>query len=136
MQQVKLAGCVIRDDRGRVLLLHRNTPELRQWEIPGGKLYPDEDPESAARRELREEMGVEVAVGQNLGTRSFVENGRTMVYTWFLARITAGEPQALEQHIHDRWGYYHVTELAAMVEELSPNARNFLREVTEGNISI
>ncbi|MFJ6675102.1 NUDIX hydrolase [Actinosynnema sp. NPDC091369] len=135
MQEVQLAGCVIKDDRGRVLLLHRNTPDLQQWEIPGGKLDPGEDPASTARRELREEMGVEVAVGRNLGTRSFVENGRTMVYTWFLAQITEGEPQVREQHIHDSCGYHDVRELATMLEELSPNTRNFLHELDQGTIS-
>ena len=135
MQEVQLAGCVIKDDRGRVLLLHRNTPDLQQWEIPGGKLDPGEDARSTAVRELREEMGVEVAVSRNLGTRTFVENGRTMVYTWFLAQITAGEPRVVEHHIHDSCRYHGVDELAAMLEELSPNTRNFLHEINQGNIT-
>jgi 8-oxo-dGTP diphosphatase len=49
------AGAVIRDGRGRVLLV-RPTYKAR-WELPGGSLEPDESPLAACERELREEIG-------------------------------------------------------------------------------
>ncbi|MEU7530990.1 NUDIX hydrolase [Saccharothrix sp. NPDC042600] len=136
MHVVKLAGCIVRDERGRVLLLHRNTSELQQWEIPGGKVDPGEQAGDTAERELREEVGVEVAVGRELGTRSFTENGRTMEYTWFLADITAGRPHVVETHIHDNCGYHDLADLAAMEEQLSPNTRNLLRAISAGDIDL
>ena len=33
---MKLAGCIIKDEDGRVLLMHRDDPRRTQWEIPGG----------------------------------------------------------------------------------------------------
>lgn len=131
MPEIQLAGCVIRDDQGRVLLLHRNTPKRQQWEIPGGKLDPGEEAYAAAARELREEVGVEVKVERELGTRNFVENGHTMVYTWFLATIASGTPQARESHIHDRCEYLKVADLKQMTDELSPNARNLLDAIDD-----
>lgn len=88
MPEIRLAGCAIRDDQGRLLLLHRNTPQRRHWEMPGGKIEPGEDAETAAIRELREEIGVEVTIQSLLGTKNFTEDGRTMAITWFLATIT------------------------------------------------
>ena len=35
---MRLAGCVITDSDGNILLVHRSTPKRTQWEIPGGKL--------------------------------------------------------------------------------------------------
>ncbi|HEY4027358.1 MAG TPA: NUDIX hydrolase, partial [Candidatus Dormibacteraeota bacterium] len=52
---------VIRDDRGRVLLLrHRFWPE-GSWGLPGGYAHPGERLEDALARELREETGFRIA---------------------------------------------------------------------------
>ena len=54
------AGAIITDDRGRVLLLkHRFRPGTG-WGMPGGFMEAGEQPEEALRRELREEIGLEV----------------------------------------------------------------------------
>jgi len=55
------AGIVVLDERDRVLLVgqHRYTLDAYSWEIPEGGVAPDEDPLEGARRELREETGVE-----------------------------------------------------------------------------
>ena len=42
MKKIELAGAIILDKDNRILLIHRNTPELKQWELPGGKLEKDE----------------------------------------------------------------------------------------------
>lgn len=49
--------------RRRVLLLKN---ERDEWELPGGKLEPDEVPEACLARELLEETGLSVTVGQPL----------------------------------------------------------------------
>lgn len=49
---------LIRDSQGRILIVaHRN---IRKWNLPGGKLEQGEAPETAARREVMEETGVEL----------------------------------------------------------------------------
>ncbi|MEN6541151.1 8-oxo-dGTP diphosphatase MutT [Parvibaculum sp.] len=60
---VLVVACALVDADGRVLLAQR--PEGKSlaglWEFPGGKLEPGETPEDALIRELREELGIEVA---------------------------------------------------------------------------
>lgn len=44
-----------------------NTPYEGYWEFPGGKIDPGESPDACARRECREELGIEVRVLSVLG---------------------------------------------------------------------
>lgn len=52
------AMCVIERDDGRVLLIRHLY--RRRWGVPGGLLERHETPEDAARREVREEVGLDV----------------------------------------------------------------------------
>src|ERR1044071_9230159 len=54
------AGAVIRDERGRVLLLRHVLRKGSGWGVPGGFLKAGEQPEAAIRRELLEETGLEL----------------------------------------------------------------------------
>jgi ADP-ribose pyrophosphatase YjhB (NUDIX family) len=53
-------AAVVTDETGRVLLLKHNFRGGDGWGIPGGFLTKDEQPEDGLRRELREEIGLEV----------------------------------------------------------------------------
>jgi ADP-ribose pyrophosphatase YjhB (NUDIX family) len=58
---VGVGGFIHKD--GKVLLIRRKfEPNRGKWAPPGGLLEVGEDPEEAARREVREELGLEVAV--------------------------------------------------------------------------
>ena len=60
-KMVLVVACALVDPDDRILLAQR--PEGKSmaglWEFPGGKVEPDETPEHALIRELREELGVE-----------------------------------------------------------------------------
>jgi len=60
---VLVAACVLVDEAGLVLITKRpeGKPLAGLWEFPGGKVEADETPEHALIRELKEELGVDVA---------------------------------------------------------------------------
>lgn len=101
----ELAGCVIPNDRGDILLIHRNTLELVQWELPGGKVKPGETPVLAAGREIYEELGLIMTGLREIGHTIFTDRGKQYYYTWFLPNQVQGEPQVRES-MHDECGYF------------------------------
>jgi 8-oxo-dGTP pyrophosphatase MutT (NUDIX family) len=58
------AGLLIRNEDGDVLLVEPTYKEA--WELPGGATEADESPAQCAGREVREELGVQLAVGRLL----------------------------------------------------------------------
>src|SRR5882724_8872517 len=60
---VVVAACALVDDDGRVLISRRpeGKPLAGLWEFPGGKVEPDERPEIALIRELKEELSIDVS---------------------------------------------------------------------------
>lgn len=64
-------AAAIFDDQGRVLLLEHVFRPDTGWGLPGGFLSRNEQPEEGLRRELREEVGIELEDVQILFVRSF-----------------------------------------------------------------
>ena len=64
------AYAVIQDDLGRVLLSHWTGGPA--WSMPGGGMDPGEHPVETAIREVREETGYDVEIGDLLGVDSMV----------------------------------------------------------------
>jgi 8-oxo-dGTP diphosphatase len=89
------AGLVFR--AGRLLIAQRPPGKhlAGLWEFPGGKREPGETWEACLRRELREELGVEVAVGALFEEVTYDYPGRRMRLRFHLGRLAAGEPRPL-----------------------------------------
>src|SRR5437764_11274685 len=65
------AGACVLDAEGRVLLLKHAFRGGNGWGIPGGFIEQGEQPEAALRRELREEVGLELAAARLAYVRAF-----------------------------------------------------------------
>lgn len=115
-QNVPEAGCgaAILDDQGRLLLIQRlRQPEAGAWGLPGGKIDFGERSVDTARREIAEELGIEIEI---LGLACIAEtidggDGRHWVAPVYDARIRAGTPQILEPEKHAGWGWFALDEL-------------------------
>ncbi|KAA5837149.1 NUDIX domain-containing protein [Saccharopolyspora hirsuta] len=65
---IRCVGAVIHDPRGRLLLVKRaHEPGSGKWSLPGGRVEHGETDHSAVRREVREETGLSVTVGELVG---------------------------------------------------------------------
>ncbi|WP_424211990.1 (deoxy)nucleoside triphosphate pyrophosphohydrolase [Streptomyces sp. BI20] len=100
-ERVVVGGALCRD--GRLLAARRSAPPevAGRWELPGGKTEPGETVPQALTRELREELGVEVEVGERLPGAWRIRPG-LVLHVW-TARLVAGEPEPLEDHDELRW---------------------------------
>lgn len=73
-----------------VLLVHR--PRYQDWSFPKGKLEAGEDLRACAVREVEEETGVAITLGQPLATQSYsLSEGRRKVVHYWAARVISEE---------------------------------------------
>lgn len=91
-----VAGCLIAE--GRVLLAQRplHKAEGGLWELPGGKVEPGEGDAEALRRELKEELGIEVEVGPEVGRVQVEFPERDLLLVAYHVPDWRGSPEALE----------------------------------------
>ena len=89
------AALLFRD--GRLLVAQRPAGShlAGLWEFPGGKREPGESWEECLRRELREELGIEVAVGALFEEVVHAYPGKQVHLRFFRARVVAGEPRPI-----------------------------------------
>ena len=123
---VGVGGVVIRD--GRALLIKRGSAPLKdQWSIPGGTLELGESIQEGVRRELLEETGIEVRVGELIEVfdRIFRDADGKIQYHFvivdYLCEAISGEARAASDvtdvawvNEADLWNY-KLTEAATRV---------------------
>jgi 8-oxo-dGTP diphosphatase len=102
-------GAIIIEDDRVVLVKRAHAPLLGEWSIPGGMLEVGETLRQAAVREVLEETGLHVEVGELLGVFDRIvrdADERTLyhyVLIDFLCRRIGGEPQAGCDAAEARW---------------------------------
>ncbi len=105
---VRITSTALLVDRGRVLL-GRRTSRVRfagMWDAFGGHLERGETPGQALRRELREELGIEVTLAEFMRVYEDLDptSGETFRHHLFVVRGWDGDPGiANEEHSEIRW---------------------------------
>lgn len=108
-RRLVVAAAIVDDlDRpARLLAARRSRPEhlVGRWEFPGGKVDPGETPVEGLHRELMEELGVRVELGEELpgpDDGAWIITDRHVLRLW-LAVVSDGEPRPLVEHDDLRW---------------------------------
>ena len=89
------AGLVFRAGRLLITQRHADAHLGGFWEFPGGKREGDESFESCLVRELREELGIEVAIHELVETIEHDYGDKRVLLKFFRCEWLANEPQAL-----------------------------------------
>lgn len=98
--QIVVAGALF-SAAGLLVAQRQRPPELAGlWELPGGKVAAGESDADGLARELREELGVEVSVGNRLGVDVALTAGMTL--RAYRATLISGSPQP-HDHRELRW---------------------------------
>lgn len=121
---VRVAAAIICRDH-KVLLARRpvGDPLAGFWEFPGGKIEPGETPQRALERELYEEFGVKVRVGDFVASRVYHYSDRTIELVVYWATV---EGEIAQLNAHDGVEWVRPTELGHY--PLAP-ADDFLKEI-------
>ena len=102
MKTINVVAAVIFKD-GKVFATQRGYGEFKDgWEFPGGKIEPGESPEDALRREIREELEVEVNVGELIDTIEYDYPAFHLSMKCYACTIDDGNPHLLE-HEAAKW---------------------------------
>lgn len=86
---------LVQDAEGRYLIQRRPEDAMLGglWEFPGGKVEPGESPGEACRRELAEELGIEVAVGEEIARVDHAYSHFTVTLHAFRCEHRSGDPR-------------------------------------------
>jgi ADP-ribose pyrophosphatase YjhB (NUDIX family) len=112
LPRVGCGAAILRD--GKLLLIRRSkAPEAGCWGLPGGKIDPFETVQAAVRREILEELGVELIGEQLLCVVDQIDSarGEHWVAPVYVARDFTGEPRICEPEKHSDLGWFALDSL-------------------------
>jgi 8-oxo-dGTP diphosphatase len=107
----RVVAAIIEND-GKVLVARRKAGQshAHMWEFPGGKIEPGETPEQSLSREIWEELGMEISVGEFCASNVFPYKDFTIELLAYWARPLHTQTPTLS--VHDEVQYALPEELA------------------------
>ncbi|MFM8480619.1 MAG: 8-oxo-dGTP diphosphatase MutT [Gammaproteobacteria bacterium] len=133
---IVVAGALF-DHDGRVLIAERPPGKhmAGRWEFPGGKVAADESAEQALRRELREELGIEVEQAEFVMELVHAYPDREVHLRFYVVDSFVGEPRALDgQRL--RWLTPAELDHADILEADLPFIRALQQRAQDGKLSL
>jgi mutator protein MutT len=90
------AALIFHDGKILITQRHANSHLGGLWEFPGGKREPDETFEQCLVREIREELGLEISVGELFEEVVHAYPEKSVRLKFFICKILSGKPQPLD----------------------------------------
>ncbi|PDZ10536.1 DNA mismatch repair protein MutT [Bacillus pseudomycoides] len=121
-------GAFLLNEQGELLLVRRKkAPEQAHWSLPGGKVEWMETAEDTVVREIQEEVGLEIELTSLLCVTNHIlpEEEAHWVYPTYIAKVTNGIAENLEQHAISEVGWF---SLDSLPEPLTLTLQNALKE--------
>ena len=102
MKKIEVVAAILHRD-GAYFATQRGYGEFEgMWEFPGGKIEPGESREVALKREIQEELGVDIAIENLLCTTEYAYSSFHLTMHCYLCSIASGEIE-LREHKSARW---------------------------------
>lgn len=102
MKKIEVVAAILHHN-GRYFATQRGYGEFEgQWEFPGGKMEPNETPEQALQREIQEELGVDIVVGEKLCVTEHDYPAFHLTMHCYLCTLAAGHIE-LREHKSAVW---------------------------------
>ena len=102
ISQIEVVAAILHRD-GAYFATQRGYGEFEgMWEFPGGKIEPGESREVALKREIQEELGVDIAIENLLCTTEYDYPSFHLTMHCYLCRIASGEIE-LREHKSALW---------------------------------
>lgn len=129
---IQVSAAILVHDNMLLIAKRRPTARLPNlWDLPGGKVEPDETPEDCLKRELQEEFGVDVTVTEYVGTHSHTYDFGKVQLLVYRADWNRGDFYS-KDHQEIRWAFPH--ELDQF--KFAPADLGIIQRIMKGEIEL
>ena len=97
-----VAAIIIKDDKYFIAQRNRNKHMGLSWEFPGGKVEEGESFEIALKREIKEELNIEINIKNKLGEENYQDDKINVKLHYFICSHVSGEI-ILNEHENSAW---------------------------------
>lgn len=129
---IKVTAAILVHDSMLLIAKRRPTARLPNlWDLPGGKVEPDETPEACLKRELHEEFGIDVTVREFVGSNRHSYDFGEVELLVFRADWDQGDFHS-KDHQEIRWAFPH--ELDQF--QFAPADFGIVKQIMKGEIEL
>ncbi len=123
---IRIAACILKDDK--ILMVRHKKGEKKYWLLPGGRMEFGETMVETLKREMIEETGLEISVGNLMFVSEAIpeDNHRHIVNMFFEAEITGGEMRLGNEEILDAVEFIDIDKIDEIV--MYPLIRDELKQ--------